>query len=350
MRMKGLSLFSSAGIGEYFLSDMGIDIVCCNELLKKRCDLYRKIYPDCHVIEGDINDDSVFSKILTFSKGVDFIIASPPCQGMSVANKFKPEDRIDPRNLLVLRAIEAIRSLNPTFVLIENVPTLLKIHLPYKDGNYSVLEILKDVFGKHYEIEAKVLDAADYGVPQKRLRAIIKLNKKGTQWVWPKAVDRKATVRDAIGHLPSLEPGESSNIKWHFARKHTALQVEAMRHTPTGHSAYENEIYYPKKKNGKKVKGFNTTYRRMEWDKPCPTITMRNDAISSQRNVHPGRLLPDGTYSDPRVLTPLELMLCDSLPEDWRIPADTPEILIRQIIGESIPPLLIKKLVEGIKK
>ena len=72
---------------------------------------------------------------------------------------------------------------------------------------------------------------------------------------------------------------------------------------------------------------------------------MRNDAISSQRNVHPGRLLEDGTYSDARVLTPLELMILNSLPEDWGIPDDTPEILIRQVIGESIPPLMIERIV-----
>jgi DNA (cytosine-5)-methyltransferase 1 len=76
---------------------------------------------------------------------------------------------------------------------------------------------------------------------------------------------------------------------------------------------------------------------------------MRNDAISSQRNVHPGRLLKDGTYSDARVLTPLELFILTSLPKDWGIPDDTPEILIRQVIGESIPPLMIKAIVGGIK-
>lgn len=54
--------------------------------------------------------------------------------------------------------------------------------------------------------------------------------------------------------------------------------------------------------------------------------------------------MPDGTYSDARVLTPLELMLLTSLPIDWNIPDDTSELLIRQCIGESIPPLLIKKL------
>ena len=114
-------------------------------------------------------------------------------------------------------------------------------------------------------------------------------------------------------------------------------------------SAFMNPIYFPQKKDGTRIKGYESSYRRIRWDEPAPTITIRNDAISSQRNVHPGRLLTDGTYSDARVLTPLELMILNSLPNDWKIPDNTPEILIRQVIGESIPPLLIKKLVGEIE-
>jgi DNA (cytosine-5)-methyltransferase 1 len=122
-----------------------------------------------------------------------------------------------------------------------------------------------------------------------------------------------------------------------------------MKHTPTGHSAIENEEHYPRQKNGERVKAFKSTYKRMKWDAPAPAVTMRSDAISSQENVHPGRKLEDGTYSDARVLTPLELMILNSIPRAWNIPDDTPEILIRKCIGESIPPLLIKKIVEQIE-
>ena len=75
---------------------------------------------------------------------------------------------------------------------------------------------------------------------------------------------------------------------------------------------------------------------------------MRNDAISSQLNVHPGRVLQNGKYSDARVLTPLELMLLSSLPTNWGIPENTPELLIRKCVGECIPPLLIKNIVAQI--
>jgi DNA (cytosine-5)-methyltransferase 1 len=121
-----------------------------------------------------------------------------------------------------------------------------------------------------------------------------------------------------------------------------------MKNTPSGKSAFENPVYFPQKPNGKRLKGFSATYMRMEWDKPAPTITMRNDAISSQSNVHPGRLQKDGTYSDARVLSILELLILSSLPQDWNIPEWASEILIRQVIGESVPPKLIKEIVEMI--
>ena len=189
------------------------------------------------------------------------------------------------------------------------------------------------------------MDSSDYGVPQTRLRAIIKMCPCNEEWTWPVPIEKKVTVREAIGYLPSLEAGEKSDIKWHFARKHDERHILWMKHTASGTSAFSNPVYYPKKKDGTRIKGYESSYRRIKWDEPSPTITMRNDAISSQRNVHPGRELSDGTYSDARVLTPLELMILNSLPTNWNIPDDTPEILIRQVIGESIPPLMIKKIV-----
>ena len=185
------------------------------------------------------------------------------------------------------------------------------------------------------------------------------------RWEFPAKVVKKSTVRDTIGHLPSVEAivrekeyrikGNDQKIeickkvhKWHIPRVHPWRHVEAMLNTPTGKSAFENKIYYPKKTDGTRVKGYNTTYKRMKWDEPAPTITMANGAISSQCNVHPGRKNDDGTYSDARALTIYELMLLSTLPDDWNIPDCASDTLIRQVIGEGIPPLLIKKIVENI--
>ena len=121
-----------------------------------------------------------------------------------------------------------------------------------------------------------------------------------------------------------------------------------MRHTPEGCSAMVNEIYYPKKEDGSRVKGFHNTYKRMKWDAPAPAVTMRSDAISSQENVHPGRKNPDGTYSDARVLTLRELFIVSSLPAEWNIPEGLTDTFIRHIIGEAIPPMLSFNIVNMI--
>ena len=350
-RLTGISLFASAGIGETFFKDIGIDIKVANELLEKRANLYRAINPETTVICGDITKDDVFSEIISSCpKEIDFLLASPPCQGMSVAGKNRNQKTMeaDERNYLITYVVKAIKITNPTYVLVENVPALLKLKLKYAEAYRTVLEILQYEFGNEYEIDSMVVDASDYGVPQTRLRAIIKMNRNGTVWQWPSKKE-KITVREAIGHLPTLEAGETSDIKWHFARNHSKDNILWMKHTPTGKSAFSNPVYYLQKKDGTRVKGYESSYRRIRWDSPAPTITIRNDCIASQRNVHPGRLLPDGTYSDARVLTPLELMLLNSLPADWNIPDDTPELLIRQCIGESIPPLMLKEIVRGIE-
>lgn len=350
-RLAGISLFASAGIGETYFKDVGIDIKVANELLEKRANLYSAINPETTVVCGDITKDDVFSKIISSCpKEVDFLLASPPCQGMSVAGKNRNQKTMeaDERNYLITYVVKAIKTTNPTYVLVENVPALLKLKLKYAEEYRTVLEILQYEFGNEYEIDSMVVDSSDYGVPQTRLRAIIKMNRIGTIWHWPDKKE-KITVRETIGYLPTLEAGETSDIKWHFARNHSKDNILWMKHTPTGKSAFSNPIYYPQKKDGTRVKGYESSYRRIRWDSPAPTITIRNDCIASQRNVHPGRLLPDGTYSDARVLTPLELMLLNSLPADWNIPDDTPELLIRQCIGESIPPLMLKEIVRGIE-
>ncbi|MFA5162999.1 MAG: DNA (cytosine-5-)-methyltransferase [Patescibacteria group bacterium] len=349
--LKGVSLFSSAGIGEAFFDKIGIKIVVANELIAERAKLYSSLYKDSNMIIGDITDKKIFNKIVKESGKIDFLIATPPCQGVSIAGKNRTMKQMlnDERNHLIFKTIDLINIKKPKFVLIENVPNFLKLKLPYEGKLCTLLEILSALYGSEYKIEAKVLDASEFGVPQKRNRALIKMYKKGLIWKWP-AKSKVVSVKDAIAFLPSLNPGQKSDIPWHFARRHSPQHILCMKNTPTGCSAFQNKIHFPKKSSGERVKGYMTTYRRIKWNEPAPTITMRNDAISSQLNVHPGRKLKDGTYSDPRVLTPLELMLLSSFPvKDKKIPENTPEILIRKCIGEGVPPLLLKKVLLGIE-
>lgn len=354
----GLSLFSGGGIAETYFEEIGIHIAVANELLPERAKFYQHTHPQTQMICGDITDETVFDKVIQEAKAAKatFLLATPPCQGMSTLGK--REYISDKRNSLVHYVLKTINIMQPDHVLIENVPKFIELQynaygttydgLLSEGKAYRIVELLEHLYSETYHIEMKVLNAMNYGVPQSRPRAIIKMYKKSFSWPWPKEDDHIITLREAIGDLPSLESGEHSSIKWHNALVHNERQIEALRHTPEGKSAMKNEVYYPRKIDGSKVRGFHNTYNRMRWDEPAPARTTNNHLMSGHNNVHPGRPLPDGTQSDARVLTLRELIIVSSLPLDWNLPTDIKETSIRELIGEAVPPLLTKKIAEKI--
>lgn len=364
--IKGLSLFANVGIAETYLKEVGVDIVVANELLPERARFYKHVYPECEVITGDITKKEIANKVIEESKkrNVEFIIATPPCQGMSLAGNKDPNDA---RNFLITYAVDIFKALKPKYILIENVVQSLSTEVTYNGKKMLIPEMIDTELGNDYIINKNhIMNTEKLGVPQKRLRALFLMVRKdiGIEWNIPTKKEPIVTVRDAIGDLPSLDPFVREEeyrkffpdyekkrkaglkiSKWHYARPHVWRNVEVMMHTPTGCSAKKNPVYYPKNNQGKMVGGSGSTYMRMDWDKPAPTVTTYNHTISSFHNVHPGRLLPDGTYSDPRVLTVFELMRITTLPDNWNIPNWATESLVRVVIGEGIPPLAIKKVV-----
>ena len=346
-RIKGASLFSSAGIAETYFKDVGIDIKVANELLPKRAELYRYFYPNTNMICGDITKPEVFNKVNNEIKkeNCKFLIATPPCQGMSSLGK--KEYSIDKRNYLVFYVLDIIDDNDFDYILIENVPKFLKLYFPFNNKYLLLKEILEKKYSNKYIIETFELNASNYGVPQSRPRGFIKMRKIGLRWGAPIECP-KITLREAIGNLPSLESGQDSGMKWHYAKVHNDREIIALRHTPEGCSALKNPVFYPKKLNGEAIKGFHNTYKRMKWDEPCPARAMNNGNIGGHNNVHPGRLLADGTYSDARVLTLRELFIVSSLSADLDLPPWCTDSLIRTVIGEAIPPMFSKNIVKGI--
>lgn len=352
-KMKAISLFSSAGIGELRTRNLNIDVIAANELLPQRAACYKHFYPDTIVVCDDITKKTTKDTMIKYANdnNAKLLIATPPCQGLSTLGKNKVQDHYekDKRNFLILEALDIIDNCDFDYILIENVPKFIEMYFPF-NGEYKLLEdILKLKYGDKYEICVNVLNAKDYGICQSRPRAIIRLYKKGLKWSLPKT-EAEITLKDAIGHLPSLESGETSNIPWHFAKNENPRAVLAMKHTAPGKSAIANPVFYPKKEDGSRIKGFHNTYKRMVWDQPCPARTTYSGSMSSHNNVHPGRLLPDGTYSDARVLTLLETFIVSSIPEDVTFPEGTTDAFIRTIIGEAIPPRLMMRILEGIGK
>ena len=370
--IKGLSLFSNVGIAETYLKEVGVDIIIANELLEDRAKFYEHLYPECNMICGDITHKDVIDKVVeeALLRKVEFVIATPPCQGMSKAGL---KDKDDARNFLITYAIDVIKKIKPKYVLIENVVQQLRTTVLYKGEKTLIPSMIESELGAEYEINTEnILNTEKFGVPQRRTRALFLLVRKdlGIKWEIPETNEKIVTLMEAIGDLPSLDPpikeeGMTERVfpnyeekrlaglavsKWHYARPHVWRNVECMMHTSPGCSARKNPVYYPKNREGKLVGGSVQAYTRMEWDQPAPTVTTYNHTISSFRNVHPGYLDEQtGLCSDPRVLTIFELMRITTLPDDWDIPDWASELLIRQVIGEGIPPLAIKKVVAELK-
>ena len=343
--LKALSLFAGGGIGETYLEEIGIHTVVANELLPERAKIHQFRFPKAEMIVGDIKKNKLQIIDKSKEKGVNLLLATPPCQGMS--NLGKRDYDNDPRNFLIFDVFDIIDSVSPDYIFIENVPKFLQMLYPYNGEAVVLTELLQKKYGEIYDIKYGVFNAADYKVPQTRKRAIVRLFKKGLKWDDPEK-HPQITLREAIGHLPSVESGEDSGIKYHVGPKHSKKHIELLQHTASGCSAFDNEVYYPKRNDGERVHGYHNTYSRLSWDKICPTRTMNSGSISGSNNGHPGRELPDGTYSDARTMTLLELFIVTSLPEDMKLPDDITDKTIREIIGEGVPPLMSKAFLEKI--
>ena len=373
-KLRGLSLFSNVGIAEAGLAALDVDMIYANELLKDRANFYSCVHPETEMIQGDITNDELRNLIINKSieSKVNFILATPPCQGMSEAgNRFE----FDERNQLITYAVDVIKKVRPEYAIIENVPTILQTKIVVDGKVMMIPDYLKGVLSEYRFNEESLIRAMDHGIPQMRERNIYLLVRKDINIIWEfPATEPIITLREAIGNLPSLDPMLREGIeftmekfpdfekkkenglkvsKWHYPPTHSWKQVEWMMHTPSGKSAIYNPVYYPQKEGGVPVVAHHNHYRRMAWDKPSRTITQNNGVISSLACVHPGRQYEENgeiLYSDARVLTIYELLIVSSLPLDWNIPSWAKESFIRKVIGEGIPSRMITVIVEQLLK
>lgn len=380
MNYNCLSLFSSAGVAETYFAEHGVQVKVAAELLPERVKMYRHLYPNVDMHLGDITDESVYQSIIASARRnkCDFILATPPCQGMSSAGR---QLKDDPRNRLILWVIRAIKDLRPKFIIIENVPELLKTKIEIRGEWILIDEYLHKELGNCYLFnDYKVVNAMNYGTAQSRERCVYLLADVKTKlhWEFPQPSDKVMTMRNMIGDLPSLDPDvtdiseeerrrlfpdyykkREAGMKvsiWHYPPKHKIRHVIAMMHTPEGHSAWENHIYYPTLADGSKSKGYKNTYKRQWWDKPAYTITKFTSRLGSQENGHPGYAIVDSEneedriWSDARTMTIFELMRLSGLPDNWNIPTDASSNVIREILGEGVPPRLLESALIQLEK
>lgn len=377
-----ISLFSSAGIGCYGFKLEGFDCVATNELITRRLDIQRynnKCKYESGYICGDITEEStksaLYAQIELWEKKenishIDVVIATPPCQGMSVANHKKSPTEIV-RNSLVIESIKIIKQINPLFFIFENVPAFMKTICTDIDGtNKTIASAIENNLGAEYSYISRIINFKNYGACSSRQRTVvIGVSKDYADEVsplelYPDLVKEK-TLRQVIGELkPLTEFGEiDKDDIYHSFRVYPEHMREWISDIKEGESAFDNaddnkkphriidgKIVINQQKNGDK-------YKRQYWNKVGPCIHTRNDQLASQNTIHP---------SDDRVFSIRELMMMMTVPCSFKwVESDLEtlnkltgakkraflkkeEIKIRQSLGEAVPTAIFQAIAKKI--
>ncbi|MUU35204.1 DNA cytosine methyltransferase [Helicobacter pylori] len=253
-----ISLFSEAGVGCYGLLEEGFECVATNEILEKRLNIQRinrKCKLDESYISGDIKKPETKEKILKqigfYSKKfgndrVDLVVATPPCQGMSVANHKKKNDEIK-RNSLVIESVDLIKQIKPRFFILENVPSFYKTGCI--DKNDNLLEIgsmIEQNLSGDYMLYDEVINFKNFGANSSRTRTlVIGVCKEFKDFIsalefFPDFKQEK-TLKEVIGSLKSLTWGEyDSTDFYHSFRTYPKHMQEWIKDLKEGQSAFEN--------------------------------------------------------------------------------------------------------------
>lgn len=325
-----VSLFSSAGVGCFGLKKLGFKCVATNELLEKRLNIQR-INKKCSdpngYVQGSITDKAIQEQITNLviesrerEGDLDLVIATPPCQGMSVANHKKNEGD-NARNSLVVESVKMVQDLQPKAFVFENVRSFLKTSCLDNGEVKSINNMIDSRLSKDYVIHKKVMNFKNYGVNSSRTRTIVigthrRIKALNPILMFPVATESNSLF-DTIGHLAPLgEMGEvDKNDVLHYFREYDKRMLPWIEATAPNSSAFDNDL--PELRphsviNGTMVPNKNLNadkYKRQDWQKVAPCVHTRNDILSSQNTVHP---------VDDRVFSIRELMLMMNIPEDFK--------------------------------
>ncbi len=330
------------------------------------CATYAANFPDTPLLRADIREISP-SDILRRLPGrrIDVLAAGPCCQGFSTHGK---RDRNDPRNFLFREFMRLVRDIQPPWVLMENVKGLLT----YDRGWYR--NMICDAFRRcGYRVEVKILNAADYGVPQRRERIFFLATNTNDTIEFPSprhcpadqvqilGLERYVAVTDAIGDLPSLGISGSSKkysnpptssfqrycrkgskeLTLHHAKEVSDYAMSIIRRIECGEGirslppeTLPKRFHRMRKiSSGAFRRDCTTLYYRLCPEKPSYTITCFFTNVSSGPFVHP---------SQNRALTPREAARLQSFPDSFVF---LPPKINHQI-GNAIPPLLGKAVTD----
>lgn len=349
MKFKILDLFCGAGGLSYGMhKNPHFETVVALDVNERLAITLKKNMPSVNLVIGDIKEASVKEKIIALSlqSGVNMIVGGPPCQGYSL--KGKKLGLEDPRNFLFIEYLNLVERLQPDVFVIENVKSLLST----SEGWFKE-QILKTIEKLGYFVEMGVLKASDFGVPQARERTIfICCKEKKIELPLP-TVENPVTVREAISDLAYLNSGEgdfesdyttkatseyqrlmranSSKLYNHKASNHAEIAIKKLAMIPPE----KGKECLPTEMLGKQK--FNSTWGRLKWDEPSPTIDTRFDAASNGTNNHP--------FLN-RAITPREAARLQSFDDSYIFYGT--KVAVRTQIGNAVPPLMAKAIADKV--
>ena len=351
MEFRILDLFCGAGGMSYgmhknnhFVTKVALDIN------GKLAQTFEKNISEAELVIGGIQNKVVKEKIINLSRknNINMIIGGPPCQGFSLKGKKLGLD--DPRNFLFMEYLHLVEELKPEVFVIENVKSLIST-----SNGWFKNQIINKIEKLGYKVSVGILRASDYGVPQNRERVIFLCSKEKKTDLPAPTVKKSITVREAIEDLAYLNSNEGSFEQEYITEAKSKYQ-KAMR-------AYSNKLYNHKASNHSEIalhklslippeKGkeylpedllgkqkFKSTWGRLKWDKPSPTIDTRFDAASNGTNNHP--------FLN-RTITPREAARIQSFDDSFIFYGN--KVDIRTQIGNAVPPLMAKAIADQIYK
>lgn len=379
-----ISLFSSAGVGCYGFKMEGYHCIATNEIIDRRLAVQRcnhKCDLESGYIAGDITKpetkDLIYAEIETWRKKgndrVDVVIATPPCQGISVINHKKNSNDIN-RNSLVVESIEIVKAIRPRVFVFENVQAFQKTFCITKDEKIvRIGDYIQDALGSDYIITGKILNFMNYGSNSSRTRTlVIGIDKDYRNTFTPYDLfpqyRAECTLRDVIGNgkFAPLEWGEISPADFYHAFRTYDPAMRAWIHDlKEGESAFDNED--PHKRPHKVVDGEivenvkknRDKYTRQKWDRFVQCVHTRNDQLAAQNTLHP---------VEDRVFSIRELMEMMTIPssfrwvdfsldelnnmseEEKRTVYKGNEVNIRQCLGEAVPTEVLRQVAARIKE
>lgn len=285
-------------------------------------------------VAADISDmlNGRALELCKLKRGELFLLAGgPPCQGFSIQRRGSD---IDSRNQLVFKYALLVEELYPKYFVMENVTGIAG-----KRGKTILEQLLDELKSIGYEVHINLLDAQDYGVPQRRKRYIIvgERTDMGIHFEYPKPTGEHRTVKDVIGSLPEppLDGSDYPGIPLHRRDKLSDINLKRIKALKQGQGRafLPDELLADCHKIDSSIIGYRNVYGRMEWNDVAPTITARFDSFTRGKFGHP---------EQDRSISLREGALLQTFPTDFKFIGN--KVDIARQIGNAVPPVLAEQI------